>query len=93
MKKKLSSNKKLNLSHEYVQIVNLARIIFVYIIQLLYDHNVRLNNNLIQKFLILDSELDSLEIKEVKDKLINYDLIRSKVDTNKRIDLKAMGIN
>jgi hypothetical protein len=84
LKKKLAS-KSTNIAHEYLKIVNLARIIFVYIIQLLYDNNLRLNNSIIQKFLILDSELDSLEPKSISEKILNYDLVRSKVDTTKRI--------
>jgi hypothetical protein len=88
-------------SQEYIQIVNYARIIFVYIIQLLYDNNVRLNNNLVQKFLVMDSELDSQERKEVSSKILSYDFVKSRVDTNKRIgkinnknilDLKALNL-
>ena len=54
---------------------------------MLYDHNVKLNNNLIEKFLTLDCELDSKEIKEVKSKLINYHFIRNKIDTTKKIGI------
>ena len=68
---------------------------------MLYDNNVRLNNNLVQKFLVMDSELDSQERKEVSNKILNYDFVKSRVDTNKIIgkinnknilDLKALNL-
>lgn len=84
MKKKLLA-RDTNITNEYTQIVNYARIVFVYIIQLLYDSNVRLNNNLVQKFLVMDSELDSQERKDVSSKILSYDFVKSRVDTNKKI--------
>jgi hypothetical protein len=83
-KKKITEN-NYNIKTEYIQIVNLARLIFVYIIQLLYDKNIRLNANAIQKFLVLDSELDFSESKDITLKLIKYDYINSKINTSKKI--------
>jgi hypothetical protein len=77
-----------HITKEYIQIVNLSRIIFVYIIQLLYDRDIRLNKPQILKFLELDSELDSEEPKEVSSKLLRYEYVRSKIDTKSRIGKK-----
>jgi hypothetical protein len=84
LKKKLAK-KDSNIASDYIKILNYARVIFVYIIQLLYDHNVKLNDNLIGKFLTLDSELDRQEKKEVSCKLLNYEFVRNQVDTNKKL--------
>lgn len=84
LKKKLAKRDS-NINSEYVKIINFSRVIFVYIIQMLYDKSVKLNNNLIEKFLNLDRDLDSTEIKEVGSKLISYDIIRNKIDTSKKI--------
>lgn len=74
-----------DLSREYIYIVNLSRIIFVYIIQLLYDKGVRLTDSKVQKFLMVDSELDSKEKPEIAKKLLKYDFIRNRIDTKSRI--------
>jgi hypothetical protein len=86
MKKKLAKeDNKIDISTEYLQIVNLGRVIFVYVIQLLYDANVKLNGDKIQKFLVVDSELDLKETPEMSKKLLKYDFIRQKIDTKERI--------
>jgi hypothetical protein len=84
LKKKLAK-KESNISSDYIKIVNYARVIFVYIIQLLYDNSVKLNDNLIGKFLNLDNELDRQEKKDVSSKLLNYDFVRGQVDTNRKL--------
>ena len=91
LKTKLINNEK-NIKNEYIKIVNISRVIFVFIIQLLYDNNVRLNSTLMQKFLILDSELDNQEKNEVKEKLLSHNKIREEVDTSKKINLRSLGL-
>lgn len=89
MKKKLIA-KDYNITNEFIEIVNYSRIIFTYIIQVLYDNNVRLNGAQIQKFLVLDSELDLNEKKEVSDKFLKYEYINSLIDTSRVIDLQLI---
>jgi hypothetical protein len=89
LKNKLLKNDK-NINHEYIQIVSLSRIIFVYIIQLLYDLKMKFNKNLPEKFIMFETEFDSQETPEVREKLLSLEYVRSKVDTKTRISKKII---
>ncbi len=74
-----------NINHEYIQIVSFARLVFVFIIQLLYDLNIKFNKNIAEKFIIFESEFDSQEASDIRDKLLSLEYVRGKVDTKSRI--------
>ncbi len=44
-----------------------------------------MNQNQINKFINLDQDIDQSEEKHVREKLLSYDFIRSKIDTTKKI--------
>jgi hypothetical protein len=77
--------KNYNIENEYINLVNISRVIYVYIIQLLYDKNIKLNGNVIQKFLVQDSELDLEEKGVVRNKLVKYNDINRIMDISKKI--------
>jgi hypothetical protein len=91
LKIKLLKNDK-NINHEYVQIVSFARLVFVFIIQLLFDLNIRFNKNIAEKFIIFESEFDSQESAEVRNKLLSLEYVRSKIDSKSRISKKIIFI-
>ena len=84
MKAKLSAN-HLDIDQEYIKIVNLARIVFVFIFYLLYEYGVKINTHQIQKFLKSDSEVDNDETKSVSKYLLDYNFLRTKVNTKEKI--------
>jgi hypothetical protein len=89
-KRLATGNPETNHNMDYIKIVNLARIILIYTIQLLYDNSiyeniildVKLNNNNIQKFLKIDKELDSSEDVHIQSKLLKLEDIRKNIKTN-----------
>jgi len=87
LKMKLLKNDK-NIKDEYVQIISFARLVFVYIIQLLFDLNIRINKNIAEKFIIFESEFDSQESSDVRNKLLSLEYVRRKIDTKFRIGKK-----
>lgn len=44
-----------------------------------------MNQNQINKFINLDQDIDQSEENHVREKLLTYDFIRSKIDTTKKI--------
>jgi hypothetical protein len=46
---------------------------------------IKVNNSLIEKFLIEDSSLDNTEEADIKSELLKYNFIKSKINTSKRI--------
>lgn len=73
----------------YINFINISRVIICYIIQLLCHKNIKLNMEQILKFLKLDSEMDTEE-KGLVDKIVKYETIKKKIDTQKPIDVQAM---
>lgn len=67
---------------DYIQLVNLARIVIVYLIQLLYNYKIKLNSENITKFMKHDSELDSREDPAIKEKIIKYMHIKMRLPSN-----------
>jgi len=89
MRKKLMAGDH-NLNLEYIKIVNISRIVFYYIIQLVLDKSVKLNGNQIAKFLAVDSGLDVLEEVDIRKSLLTFVYIKKKVFTTERINLKEI---
>ena len=64
---------------EYLQIINLGRIIIVHLIKTLYSNEIKINSEIVQKFMRTDSELDLSEKPNVKNKIMSYNYIKSKM--------------
>lgn len=84
MKEHLNKNEIREVDKEYVNFVNVSRVIYVYIIQFLCDQGIKLNMDKITKFLKSDSEIDRNE-PEICDFFVRYDIIKRNIDTHKRI--------
>lgn len=72
-------------SPDYLQIINLGRIVFFYVIQFLLDKDVKINMEKVSKFLKHDTELDKTESKHNQSRILPFHYIKSKVDTTKKI--------
>jgi len=76
---------------DYLQIVNLGRIIIVHLIKTLYSKEIKINNNTIQKYMVSDSELDNTEKKGIKQRIMNFNYIKSHMPQgNQRIEYKTV---
>ena len=84
MKMHLSKNELREVDKEYINFVNVSRVIYVYIIQFLCDQGIKLNMEGILKFLKTDSEIDNNE-PGISDCFVKYDAIKKNIDTHKRI--------
>lgn len=89
MKVCLDNRNMVELDKYYINFVNISRVIICYIIQLLCHKNIKLNMEQILKFLKLDSEMDTEE-KGFADKIVKYETIKKRIDTQKPIDVQAM---
>lgn len=65
----------------YIRMINFHRIFAVGLIQILYNYKIKLNKNLINKYLTMDTELDELDIS-CKGKLIKYTFIKQYIVKN-----------
>lgn len=86
MKELLSKNDMRDFNKEYVNFVNVSRVINVYIIQLLCNKSIKLNMDGILKFLKYDSEIDTAET-EITGLIVKYDQIKKNINTSKRIGI------
>lgn len=62
---------------EYLHIVNFGRIVIVHLISTLFKSNVSINNEIVQKFMKSDSELDNNEKIKIRNKIMSYKYIKS----------------
>ena len=72
---------------DYLQLVNLGRIVFVFLIQTLYDNKVKINGEAIQKFMVLDSEIDAREKPGIKERIIKFGYVKGKMPNNALIGI------
>lgn len=86
MKELLSKNNMRDFNKEYVNFVNVSRVINVYIIQLICNKSIKLNMDGILKFLKYDSEIDTAET-EITDLIVKYDQIKKNINTSKKIGI------
>ncbi len=89
LKKKLQT-RDYNIDTEYIHFINISRLLIVYIIQILYDKQVKLNDAGIEKFLTIDRDLDLKESNDIRHKILKYELLNKKVNTAERIDLRSI---
>ena len=86
MKELLSKNNMRDFNKEYVNFVNVSRVINVYIIQLICNKSIKLNMDGILKFLKYEREIDTAET-EITDIIVKYDQIKKNINTSKKIGI------
>lgn len=89
MKLSLENNSTNSLEKDYIYFVNISRVIIFYLIQFLCNRNIRLNIEQILKFIKMDSELDNEE-PGIGDKIVKYDVIKKKIETDKKLNMQTM---
>lgn len=76
---------------DYLQVVNLGRIVIVYLIMSLYNVGIKLNNENIQKFMKNDADLDTTEKPMIRMKIMSFTHIKSMLPKNSsKIDYRGM---
>ena len=78
----IDSKKLENAIPDYLQIVNIGRIVIVHLIKTLYKAGVQLNGEIIQKYMKVDSDLDTTEKLNIKNKIMSFNYIKSKMPIN-----------
>ena len=79
---KKDSEKLQEMVPDYLKIINLGRIVIIYFIQLLYNSKIKLSEKNIKKFMKHDLELDSHEPPGIKEKIIKFNFVKSKLPTD-----------
>ena len=75
-----SNSKKLqDLIPDYLQVVNLGRIVIVHLIKTLYKNKINIDNDIVQKYMRVDNDLDSTEKLNIKNKIMNFNYIKAKM--------------
>lgn len=67
---------------DYLHVVNLSRIVIIQLIQTLFNYKFKLNQDNIQKFMKHDSDLDTREDISVREKIIKYGYVKSRLPTD-----------
>lgn len=86
-----STRKMQEMIPDYLQVVNLGRIVIVYLIMSLYNVGVKLNNENVQKFMKIDADLDTTEKPSLRSKIMSFTHIKSMLPKdNSKIDYRGM---
>lgn len=99
MKRTLSSDdislkKMQSLTVDYLQIVNFGRIVIIQLIKNLFKNKINISNTMIQKYMSIESDLDSSEKLNIRNKIMSFEYIKSKMPkSNEKISKQNFKLN